>query len=238
MSSSINNEKDWLTCKQPSDMVNFLREHFRSSRKKFGQRKARLFVVACCRHVWPQFKDDRARHAIEVLELYADGKASPQELQAAEAAAADVDKGFVMALGIIRNVRTRTKAQIGHQSKRPLPVWLKAELATSIPALTAGHPRSVGSEERHLANLLRDIFGNPFSAVTLDRACQTSEVVALAQSIYDDRDFGKLQTLAKALRDSGCVDKAVLNHCRTKGPHVRGCWVVDLVLSGVRSRSK
>ena len=36
--------------------------------------------------------------------------------------------------------------------------------------------------------------------------------------------------LADALQDAGCDDEAVLAHCRGAGPHVRGCWVVDLVL--------
>ena len=29
---------------------------------------------------------------------------------------------------------------------------------------------------------------------------------------------------------SGCDDAEMLVHCRGPGPHVRGCWVVDLVL--------
>jgi hypothetical protein len=36
--------------------------------------------------------------------------------------------------------------------------------------------------------------------------------------------------LADALQDAGCVNDDVLNHCRGPGPHLRGCWVVDLVL--------
>ena len=36
--------------------------------------------------------------------------------------------------------------------------------------------------------------------------------------------------LADALQDAGCDNDDILNHCRDDGPHVRGCWVVDLVL--------
>jgi hypothetical protein len=36
--------------------------------------------------------------------------------------------------------------------------------------------------------------------------------------------------LADALQDAGCDNEAVLDHCRSVGTHVRGCWVVDLVL--------
>ena len=55
-------------------------------------------------------------------------------------------------------------------------------------------------------------------------------VTALAEAIYDDRRFADLPILADALEDAGCTSADVLDHCRTPGEHVRGCWVVDLVL--------
>jgi hypothetical protein len=55
-------------------------------------------------------------------------------------------------------------------------------------------------------------------------------VVKLAQAIYDERAFDRLPILADALEEAGCADEAILSHCRGAGPHVRGCWVVDLVL--------
>ena len=36
--------------------------------------------------------------------------------------------------------------------------------------------------------------------------------------------------LADALEDAGCDSQELLAHCRGGGPHVRGCWAVDLVL--------
>jgi hypothetical protein len=36
------------------------------------------------------------------------------------------------------------------------------------------------------------------------------------------------------LTDLHCADKppaGILDHCRSDGPHARGCWVVDLLLS-------
>jgi hypothetical protein len=30
--------------------------------------------------------------------------------------------------------------------------------------------------------------------------------------------------------DAWCDNDDILDHCRGPGPHVRGCWVVDLVL--------
>jgi hypothetical protein len=42
--------------------------------------------------------------------------------------------------------------------------------------------------------------------------------------------FDRMPILADALQDDGCEDTDILAHCRGAGPHVRGCWVVDLVL--------
>jgi hypothetical protein len=77
---------------------------------------------------------------------------------------------------------------------------------------------------------MRDIFSNPFSPVTIDPACKTPAVVQLARSLYDERRFEDMPVLADALEEAGCQDAAVLDHCRSGGDHVRGCWVVDLVL--------
>jgi hypothetical protein len=89
---------------------------------------------------------------------------------------------------------------------------------------------ALGIEQRNQANLLRDIFGNPFRPATFDPAWRTPTVVALARGMYESRDFGAMPILADALQDAGCDNEEVLSHCRGPGPHVRGCWVVDLVL--------
>jgi hypothetical protein len=79
-------------------------------------------------------------------------------------------------------------------------------------------------------DILRDIFGNPFRPVTLDPAWRTPKVKTLAQAIYDDRTFERMPELADALAEAGSSNQDILSHCRGPGPHVRGCWVVDLVL--------
>jgi hypothetical protein len=79
-------------------------------------------------------------------------------------------------------------------------------------------------------SLIRDLFANPFRPVAFDPRWRTSDVVGLARAIYDDRAFDRLPILADALMDAGCDDEQILAHCRSDGPHVRGCWVVDLVL--------
>jgi hypothetical protein len=73
--------------------------------------------------------------------------------------------------------------------------------------------------------LFRDIFGTGTHDGTMSLL-----VRGLAEGIYADRAFDRLPILADALEEAGCTDAEVLAHCRGPGPHVRGCWVVDLIL--------
>ncbi len=78
--------------------------------------------------------------------------------------------------------------------------------------------------------LLRDIFGDPFPPPAFDPAWRTLDVSTLAESIYAERAFERMPILVDALEEAGCNDPAIVGHCRGPGPHVRGCWVLDLVL--------
>jgi hypothetical protein len=86
------------------------------------------------------------------------------------------------------------------------------------------------AEARNLSEVFRDIVGNPFRTVVIDPSWLTSTVITLANSIYSNRTFDHIPILADALQDAGCEDADILAHCRGPGPHVRGCWVVDLIL--------
>lgn len=63
-----------------------------------------------------------------------------------------------------------------------------------------------------------------------DRKLRLFAVGSLAEQMYESRDFSAMPVLADALQESGCDNDDILSHCRGVGPHVRGCWVVDLVL--------
>jgi hypothetical protein len=75
---------------------------------------------------------------------------------------------------------------------------------------------------------------------TIDPAWPTWQggaVTQLARAAYEERrvpkdplDPVRLSLLADALEDAGCTDAELLGHLRSPGPHVRGCWAVDLVL--------
>src|SRR5262249_36218601 len=91
---------------------------------------------------------------------------------------------------------------------------------------SAGH-----GEELFQVDLLRDILGNPFRPEAFDPAWQTTATIGLARSMYDARAFAAMPVLADALEEAGGGVSDVLDHCRDPhGVHVRGCWVVDLVL--------
>jgi hypothetical protein len=86
------------------------------------------------------------------------------------------------------------------------------------------------SARKAACRLIREIFGNPFRPVAFSPEWRTDTAVMLAQQMYDSRDFSAMPILADALQDAGCDNQDILQHCRGDGPHVRGCWVVDLVL--------
>jgi len=71
---------------------------------------------------------------------------------------------------------------------------------------------------------------SPFRPAKLNSSCLTPPVLALAQAIYELRSFDRLPELAQALEDAGCDNAELLAHCRSPGPHVKGCWAVDAVL--------
>ncbi len=90
--------------------------------------------------------------------------------------------------------------------------------------------RTYGAERRAQAHLLREIMGNPYRRATIDPAWLTPHVVSLAQGAYLERAFDRMPILGDALEEAGCLDVAILTHCRESVEHVRGCWVVDVLL--------
>jgi hypothetical protein len=114
---------------------------------------------------------------------------------------------------------------------------LVVALNTSRAASVAAHnwaeaelERQESGEEKPQSTILRDLFGNPFRPVHSDSRWLTQTVRALVRGVYDDRAFDRLPILADALEDAGCDNADILAHCRQPGEHVRGCWVIDLLL--------
>jgi hypothetical protein len=200
-------EADWLACTDPRPMLEFLRG-------RAGDRKLRLFAVTLYRHL------SGGDGVVDAAERHADGTASAREMRDAGAEALWHSSSWYRQMGTeeVDAIRARYGAIVA-----PL-----AHEAAELIVEAAG-AREAGAA----CDLLRDIFGNPFRRGTVDPAWlswRDRTIPKLAQAIYDDRAFDRLPILADALEDAGCTDADILGHCRRPGPHVRGCWVVDLML--------
>jgi hypothetical protein len=89
--------------------------------------------------------------------------------------------------------------------------------------------------------LLRDVLGNPFQPIEFDSTSLPAPVLAQAEAAYNERQPGhtdldapRLAVLADALEDTGNIPQTILDHLRQPGPHIRGCWALDIVLDKER----
>ena len=226
-------EQEWLACTDPAPMLEFLLDNA-------SARKLRLFAGACCRRIWHLIQDSRSQKALQVTERYADGLVGQSQQvnaadQALDAAAADAEGHNGQEADAVAAAAYTPPHVI---ASAYAAAWARADaisLTGSTPqANYEAATRVAFTLERAVqADLIRDIFGNPLRSVAVDLAClawNDGAVRKMAQAIYDERAFDRLPLLADALEDAGCTEAEILAHCRGPGPHVRGCWVVDLVL--------
>ncbi len=92
--------------------------------------------------------------------------------------------------------------------------------------------------EFHCAQLVREVFGNPFKPVAFLQQWRTRDVIALARGAYLYRDFSGMPKLADALQEAGCENEQVLDHCRGPNGHVNGCWVLNGLLDAASRRTE
>jgi hypothetical protein len=223
-------EADWLKERHNPQAMVWSFRGTRTTRTKVGKRKLRLFACGCCRLIWKLLPDERFREAVEVAERFAEGKAVPEELAAAFDQADLL--GTVTFLPDKPGARSHTAAALANGAAVPSS-FDAAFRMTIFPLALAGHRVAKRNGKALTCDLLRCVFGNPFRQLTLDvawRRWNDGTIPKMAQSIYNDRAFEQLPVLADALEDAGCNNSDMINHCRSPGPHVRGCWVVDLIL--------
>jgi hypothetical protein len=240
-------EQDWMTWWDAFDLLSWCEDE----EGRLSQRKLRLFAVACCRTIWPVLTDATQR-AVEVAERFADHQASSEELKAIRSAAeadqravqpaasgAEATKEAVLTYGLASLAERITQEDFIYR-------YMAQDVADLIIglAMRAAIPRSMwGTAEGDAVaqeaagergpiecDLVREIFCNPLRKFSFDPSWRTPEALAVARTAYEERHFEDLPLLADALEEAGCTDEAILAHCRGPGPHVRGCWVVDLVL--------
>jgi hypothetical protein len=222
-------ESEWLACGDPYALLDFL------ARMPSG-RKLRLFACGCCRQrIWHLLTDGRSRDAVETAEQYADGLVTRDVLRTAWLAACEAVATVPLASGplegrrVPRFVATAAAFATYRSHRCAREVAARVFHVAYYGEALYDEARRVAEWASHVA-LVRCVFGNPFRPLAADRRWLTTTVVALAQAIYDDRAFDRLPVLADALEDAGCTDADLLDHCRGPGPHVRGCWAVDLLL--------
>jgi hypothetical protein len=217
-------EAEWLSSDDPRAMLAALRG-------RAGERKLRLFSCACARLIWHLLIDDRSRSALEVAERLADGLATEGEATVAlsEAAAASLAVYGGPALSpTILPLRRRDPLATVHRAA-VVASFAVADVGADVDAMLqrdAVHLVDAPTRVR----LLRCVFGNPFRPAALGAAGRAPLPLAMARTIYDERHFEELPVLADAMEDAGCASADALAHLRAPGPHVRGCWVIDLLL--------
>jgi hypothetical protein len=227
------NEDEWLTAENPRYLHLILR-----NRKVDSNRKFRLVAVAFCRRVWDILSAE-GRRSVETAEQHADNKV-PRARMLHVASVLELavvgNPGGPSAARAARGVGDRQASTALYAVTRSLlhELWTYPGMSGYRPSSSTWHRKEPWEDEvRLFCRIMRDVFGNPFCPVGVESAWLTwkdSTVVKLAQGIYEDRAFERLPMLADALEDAGCGDAEMLAHCRGPGPHVRGCWVVDLLL--------
>jgi hypothetical protein len=215
-------EQEWLACTDPEPMFAFLR-----NRRNY--RKFRLFAVACCRRIWPLLTKGRSRQAVEVAERYADDLADPEELEKVFEAASGEDGASDNATEAAAYAATWDDEQAAEQAA--IYTAYAVDEAGPGPLHSARWGTTGTAERAAQGELLRCVFGNPFRPLRSNPSWVTPAVSGLAVRIYQKKAFDLLPVLADALEEAGCDNAEVLNHCRSKQSHARGCWTVDLLLA-------
>jgi hypothetical protein len=239
-------EKEWLACGDPILSL----EHERGWP---SPRKQRLFALACCRRVAHLLPDDsRWEQALAVAERYAERKAKRSDLKPFRAGGGAPWLGRNYA-DVCSRCAMNAAGWVCETSRRlyAAQAAMSAACAVAYAALPPNEPYVPPAESRHQQRwsdaeraekkaqltLLREVWGDPFRPVTASLGPLSREVARLAQAGYDDcgsaggeLDRHRLAVLADALEETGCAEGAILDHLLGPGPHVRGCWAIDLIL--------
>jgi hypothetical protein len=227
-------EQEWLTCTRAKPMLELLGG-------KASERKLRLFALECCARV-SHLLQEEGRQALAYVERYAEGAIKPTTLRKHLLSVESTRESRIepyspqwFATLVVEHVVSRSAVVTPEQCAQFVPF----ALATSAGHSYGGDSWMAASrgETAVLCHLLRCIFGNPFHSATSEPGWLTPTVNNLATGAYEERilpsgelDPARLGVLADALLDAGCTDATILDHLRSPGPHVRGCFAVDLMI--------
>jgi hypothetical protein len=203
-------EAEWLACDDARQLLEALRG-------MASARKLRLLACGTARDLPLILSDTQCLDALLVAERYAEGSIPETDREATFSAVC------------------RYSLQLGSAHERYLLAFLAAFAVGSRAGDIETHIRSTRQRSSFVfvrVATIREIFGNPFRPVAFSPEWRTSTAVPLATQMYESRDFSAMPILADALQDAGCDNYDILTHCRdANATHVRGCWVVDIILS-------
>jgi hypothetical protein len=219
-------------CWTPRDLkeIDNVRVMIGAIRDRQGNRPVRLFAAGSARLVLGLFHPEVDLPEIALVEDFADGRVTivellNQKIQTAGAYSSSMNLWIDRILGALLEAHDGACAEWTFYNCLD---YAKTRIV-DVP-LSGRTPCTLTQVVHQLHEMLYDVAGNPYRPVKNDPQWGTETVLGLARSFYDDRSYDCLPILADALMDAGCFDDEILNHCRGKGPHVRGCWVVDLLL--------
>jgi len=220
-------EQEWLTTTDDRAMLRFLGS-------RHSVRKMRLFLVGCARSIWDEIPVDWWKEAMLIVEAYADGgcdgEAIHQQTRRFEGLYRH-DTNDPDYLAVTQSAREMFDDPTGPVMSKFM-ICLTAARSDRAMHMLGRMTAPTGGRHRvsNAVPLLRDVIGNPFRPVAFNPSWRTEHSVGLASRMYEEREFAAMPILADALQEAGCENADILAHCREPGTHVRGCWVVDLVL--------
>jgi hypothetical protein len=207
-------EVEWLACADPTPMRKFIQG-------RATERKLQLLACATAR-TYPASFLPSLDQALQAAESYADKNISADEASQWKERMAQIKQRVVEESDFEKASLARAVEYVFRDANQ-------LELFDLFCNNEFSDFRWRTESDRILCVLLRELFG-PFPTVFADPSWHTSDVLSLATGIYEERAFDRMPILADALQDAGCDNDDILNHCRQPGEHVRGCWVVDLLL--------
>jgi hypothetical protein len=166
-------EADWLTCTDPTAMLDYLRG-------RASDRKLRLFACAYSRLQRDLLADKRSRKAIDVAERYADGLAGEPERESAAAEALRVASEAPKARGGASETSPPALAAYAATA-----AWYTIFYQARTAAMTTCDADATewyveNQIEMPHTDQLREIFGNPFRPVIPNPTWLTPRVLELA----------------------------------------------------------
>jgi hypothetical protein len=219
-------EAVWQDIENPHELIFCLIKDL-NKENELSTRKVRLFCHACMMRLKLELAPfPGANAAVEMANRFADGECTEAELANAKSLA----EGEIRH-GVDYEARNALCAAAWTASPKMDAISIGRSVAEGA-TLARGE---LGSEHYFAeyaaqCNLLRDVFGNLFYRIARTELPLSNDVIELAQKMYATRDFKAMPQLGEHLEAAGCSNAVVLSHCRQTTPHVRGCWVLDLIL--------